>query len=270
MKKITDEMNLDKEKIIKKSQEVFKLNTAIEQIVSERTRTELALKIAHEIRNPVTIIGGLAKRILKEPALQNCINGTRDKLEKIVEQLTHLEKLVLRFEGIRKKDTALLFDISDLNGIVEEVVEVIGLEATAKGIFIYLNIAPLNLNFLCNKQLIKVIILHIVRNALDFCAKGNIIDIETDKIPSGILVRISDNGPGISEEILEHIFEPYARTEFGATGLELPFIKQIVDEHRGDIKIKSKLRKGTVLEIIFPTHLEELKNIGINNNTHAN
>jgi len=269
MKKITDEMNLDREKIIKKSQEVFRLNTAIEQIVSERTKTELALKIAHEIRNPVTIIGGLTKRVLKEPVIQNCINGTRDKLEKIVEQLSHLENLVARFEGIRKKDKVFMFGMSELNSIVEEVVEVIGYEATEKGILIYLNIAPQNLNFHCNRHLIKVIILHIVRNALDFCSKGNIVEIETEKAPAGILVRVTDNGPGISDDILQHIFEPFARTEFGSTGLELPFIKQIVDEHRGDISIKSKLGAGTVVEMVFPTHLEELKNNDSNNNFNA-
>ncbi len=266
MKKITDKMTHDREKIIKTSQEVLRLNAAIEEIITERTKTELALRVAHEIRNPITIIGGLIRRLIKESFIENSLNGAREKLEKVIEKVALLEKLVIKFEGIREKDKAIYFAPCEMNQIVEDIVDVVRLEASEKGILLYLDIAPSSLDFYCNKHLIKVIILHVVRNALDFCPRGSIIEIETKKIAKGILVRITDNGPGIPEHILAHIFEPFAMTEFGETGLELPYIKQIVEEHRGEISIKSEVGKGASVEMIFPTHLDELKNIAGNRN----
>lgn len=262
MKKITDEMERDKEKIIKKTQEVFKLNTTIEQIVSERTRTELALRVAHEIRNPITIIGGLIKRLSKDKSIQSLPDELKTKFDKVLEQVTNLDKLVMKFEGLRKKESEPQFVICEMNTIVQEVIEVVNSEANEKGIMIYLNISPMNLNFHCNRQLIKLIILHIIRNSLDFCKRGDIIDIETGKKKDGVWIKIADNGPGIPDEILSTIFEPFARIESGTSGLELPIIKQIVEEHRGEIKLESKLGLGTTIEMIFPVLLEESKNIG--------
>lgn len=256
MQRIMGRMAEDQQKIKQTSRELLELSRDIEEIASERTRAEMALRIAHEVRNPVMIIGGLLRRLMKRQQTDSAVCD-QEHFSRIMEQARNLEKLVGRFERLMP-ETAGRFSCLDLNSIVDEAVTAVSTEAEMKGITLEVEKAPAALTFRGNRQLMKLALIHILRNAIEACHAGDRITVSTHLGPAGVHVRITDTGPGIPGPVLEHIFEPFYETSAGHTGLGLPYVKQIIEEHRGRLKIESTPGAGTSVEIELPTHVGEL------------
>lgn len=253
MQAIMLRMNRYRDKIEKTSQEVLELNRDLEKIVFERTRAEMALRIAHEVRNPVMIIGGLVQRMIDSCPLE----AEKNKMRKIVEQSQNLESLVARFEQLSRKNERI-FTTLELNALVEESLDIVKPEAEQKEITVILDRSPAALLFKGNAQLLKTAMIHVLRNAIDACASGNTVYVSTGVTTKGIELLIKDDGPGIPPDIIDHIFEPFYMTTKGGTGLGLPYVKQIVEEHRGAVSLESNEHEGTAVTITLPTHLAEL------------
>ncbi|MDA8162382.1 MAG: HAMP domain-containing sensor histidine kinase [Desulfobacteraceae bacterium] len=251
---IMDQMSRDRSKIQETSKELLKLNKELEIIVSERTQTEMVLKIAHEARNPVMIIGGLLLKLLKGMPSES---GERQIVEKVMEQARRLEAMVSQFEEAFFK-TKKHFSSQELNSITEDAIEFVRLAADEREIIILFDRSPANLVFQGNKYLIKVALAHIIRNAIEVCSPGDTIEITTGLMEKWVTVTIKDNGPGIPEDVKAHAFEPFYNTPHGETGLGLPYVKQIIDEHKGEIRLTSSMGKGTTVKIRIPSHIAGL------------
>lgn len=251
---IMERMIRDREKIEKSGKELFRLNKDIEAVIAERTRAGMALRIAHEVRNPVTIIGGMVRRLLNAYPPEE---EGRLKLVHILDQARKLENLVSKFESVRP-EARKIFAPLDLNPIVMEAVESVKEDARHKDISILPALYPTPLFFHGNSSLIKIALAHLIRNSVHACTKNNQIAITTEMTAAGCQVTITDDGPGISKEMLEVIFDPYLRFNRQSTGLGLPYVKQIINEHMGTVTVTSEQGMGTTVLIVLPTHLGEL------------
>ncbi len=253
---LVNRMAGDRHNIETISRQLLILNRDVEEMISDRTRTEMALNLAHEIRNPVMIIGGLFRRMCGSLAARDK-EAARYK-KKIDQQLERLNSLVAGLEEI-KAASRVHFTTIELNRMLGEVVEIVRPEAQKKGI--ELNFAPASgpLPFLGNKQYLRVALLHLLRNSIEACGRGDRIDVQVMQDAAGVVVLIRDTGPGIPRYVLEHIFEPFYSTRDGSTGLGLPYVRQIIREHRGDIDITSTRGEGVKVELHLPTHLGELQ-----------
>jgi signal transduction histidine kinase len=227
----------------------------MEAIVAERTRSEMALRIAHEVRNPAIIIGGLVRRIAKH--VEECGPG-QEYYKTVQEETKKLEVLVEKFESVQP-GRQVHFSPQELNMLVEDTLEIVQPEADDKGLILLLDRAPASLLFQGNPHLIKMAILHVLRNAIEAGRHGDTIQVTTGMVPRGVMVTIEDNGPGIPRELLEHVFEPFYSTQKGETGLGLAHVRQIIAEHLGHVEINSREGEGTEVIITLPTHLGELK-----------
>jgi len=254
---IMERMVRDREKIEKNSQDLFRLNKEIEAVITERTKAALALRIAHEVRNPVTIIGGMVRRLLNAYPTEE---EGRLKLIHILDQARRLENLVSKFESVRP-EAKEIFAPLDLNPIVAEAVELLREEARAREISLVPDLSHTPLFFHGNSSLIKIALAHLLRNAVNACGKNNRVLIATEMTSAGCQIRISDDGPGISQEMLEVIFDPYLHLNRQSTGLGLPYVRQIINEHMGTVTITSEQGKGATILIVLPTHLGELTGV---------
>ena len=253
MQTIMVRMGRDRSRIEKTSREILELNKNIESIIFERTKAEMALRVAHDVRNPVMIIGGLVRRLLKSTS-EECLED-KNRLLLISEQALKLEQLVKSFEQVRPA-RKITFSPLDLNQIVDATLEVVEPEATKKDITILLDRVQSPLHMLGNEQHLRVALMHIIRNAIEASGSGNIVQISTELNDKGIEVMIKDDGPGIAPEILEHIYKPFFLTDSGEeTGLGIPYVKQIISEHKGSMIIDSSKQTGTSVHITLPTHL---------------
>ena len=249
-------MTSDRARIEATSRQLLALNQDVESVVSDRTRAEMALNLAHEIRNPIMIISGLLRRLYKNGAEGE--GQGREYQREIKHQVDQLESLVAGLEEIQSV-VQEHFKVVELNELLGDAVEIVRTEAESKGLAINFQPSATRLPFQGNQQYMKVALLHLLRNSIEACRTGNHIDITSNITPHGALARIRDDGPGIPRDVLQHIFEPFYSTRDGATGLCLPYVQQIVNEHRGEIRISSERGKGTTVELLIPTHLQELQ-----------
>lgn len=257
MQAVMNRMAWDREKIERTSRELLRLNKDIEAIVAERTRAELALRVAHEIRNPIMIIGGLIRLLKKENFAKD--QAVSERLEKVLDQARNLEDFLTRFDAtgpeVRKQ-----FSPQELNGIVEEALETVQQDAEDKGIVVLLDRSAAHLSFQGNRHLIETALVHVLRNAIEACGPGNTVEVNTKLAENGVMVAVKDNGPGIPGGTVERIFGTSSSGKDIGAGLGLRYVRQIIEEHRGEIRISSGAQgNGTTVEILLPTHIAELR-----------
>lgn len=227
-------------------------NKEMETLVAERSMNLMALTVADRVRNPATVIALACNKILGKKIpndLQKYVNFIRDESGK-------LEAMVKSFHDLLASRRSV-FGYEDVNELVKSVVSLVKKEAEAKGIVLKLRLSdgPLEINM--QKNLLRVAIQHVLRNAIEATSSGGSISIITEKVKDNVSVVIHDTGSGIPEEDEDKIFDPFYSTKAHRYGMGLPLVKQVVTEHMGKIELSSKPREGTVFRMIFPTQWHE-------------
>jgi signal transduction histidine kinase len=220
----------------------------MEDIIAERTMGMVGLRIADSLRNPLTIIGGLSRQLLKTADK----NG---KLQTILAECLKMEKTVADFDEL-VKNKRFLFKREDLNEIVISTtrLEEHGIKDRGIGLFLSLYDKPLMFN--ANRQLIKIAVRHIINNAVDATPSGGKISVATGESEDAVFVEVTDTGRGMTSEELHRIFEPFYSTK-GRTGMGLPLVRQIITEHMGEVVIESRPDTGTIVRFTFPSRWKE-------------
>jgi signal transduction histidine kinase len=102
------------------------------------------------------------------------------------------------------------------------------------------------------RDLWRVALLQVARNAVEATPSGGEITIRTYTENDHVVIAVSDTGQGIPEDEIEKIFDPFFTTKTHRYGMGLPLVKQIVSEHMGTIHIEGKESKGTTFRMVFP------------------
>ncbi|MGB9852135.1 MAG: sensor histidine kinase [Candidatus Kapaibacteriota bacterium] len=217
----------------------------------------LAAGIAHEINNPLAIINesaGMINDILKnvkEFPEKEKIQKYLNTIFKNIERSSKITHQLLGFAKRMEPNITLI----NLAEFIAEVVEFVGKQAILKNATISIvgnNDEPITIS--TDKGLLQQVFVNILNNSFEAISDGGKIEISYKKIDDKkIEIKISDNGIGISEKDLPHIFEPFYTTkkEYG-TGLGLSITYGIVKKLGGDIFVESKPNVGTTFILIFP------------------
>jgi len=218
----------------------------------------LAAGIAHEINNPLAIINekaGLIKDFLefsgdfaqnKEKFL-SLING-------IFESVGRCRTITHRLLGFSRR-MEVAYDTIDLNDTVREVIEFIEKEVLYKNVRLEMHLEKDIPRIISDKVQLQQVFLNMLNNAVDAVDKGGIIEVTTDvKDRDTVVVLIKDNGHGIPEQILNHIFEPFYTTKEKdkGTGLGLSISYGIIKKLGGTILVRSQVNRGTTFTIEIP------------------
>ncbi|MBB6451859.1 signal transduction histidine kinase [Salirhabdus euzebyi] len=207
------------------------------------TAGQLAAGICHEIRNPLTTIKGFFQLLKYETSRSNyiqVIEGELDRIEKITSELLLLAK-----------PHAELLEGHNLIELVEDVALLLRSQATIKNILIQTNYEATEIMVFCEHSKIKQVLINILKNAMEVMENGK-IEIEVSIKQRQAVLTIKDEGPGISEENLRRIGEPFFTTKEGGTGLGLLICFNIIKNHNGTIKVESEEGKGTTFMIQMP------------------
>ena len=149
------------------------------------------------------------------------------------------------------------FSTVDIKDYLEEILKDYLRQAKEGQVKIVKNYANLPEVTLDKDQLLQVFS-NLFVNAIQAMPEGGTMTINTkvgkemEGLIQGVLVEISDTGHGISEENLKHLFDPFFTTKYGGTGLGLTIAHNIVEAHRGEIKVTSNLGQGTAFHIYLP------------------
>ncbi|MCK9374661.1 MAG: HAMP domain-containing histidine kinase [Syntrophobacterales bacterium] len=240
------------------SHEILALNREMEALVMERTMSEMALGMAHGIRNPLHVIGGFSHRLLRKTDEDD---PSRAWATAIAEEARRIEQMVERFEMLAQRKTSF-FAQEDLNAIVRSTLELLLPELKAKRISLVTEICPEPLAGRFNKHLLKVALSHLVRNAVEATRPGGTILVRTAMETKFAVLIIHDTGRGMPQDVVEKVFVPFYTTKIGGTGLGMVFVRQIVDEHRGIITLDSRVGQGTTVTIRLPHRFTDTPEVG--------
>ena len=241
-------MEADHHHLEETSHEILALNREMEALVMERTMSEMALGMAHGIRNPLHVIGGFSHRLLRKTDEDD---PSRAWATAIAEEARRIEQMVERFETLAQRKTSF-FAQEDLNEIIRSTLQLLLPEMRAKNIALVAEICSTPLVGRFNKHLLKVALAHLVRNAVEATRPGGTVLVRTAEEDKFAVLIIHDTGRGMSPEVVEKVFVPFYTAKIGGTGLGMVFVRQIVDEHRGVITLDSQVGRGTTVTIRLP------------------
>lgn len=236
----------EKEKEYKDMLERF--TQELETRVAERTMGLMALTLADRIRNPVSVISWTARRILEREEVSEKL---KEALTTVTGEAAKLETLVKDFQSMLKSRQSM-FSYEDLNEILSDVLVLFEREAAEKKIELQVNLSERPLKMNAQKDLLRIAAFNLLRNAVEATPQGGRIRVESSGDPGIITLSVSDSGPGIPNEILDRIFDPFFSTKVHRFGMGLPLLKQIVSEHMGRIDVESDAGKGTTFRLFFP------------------
>ncbi|MEW6387891.1 MAG: HAMP domain-containing sensor histidine kinase [Thermodesulfobacteriota bacterium] len=265
MQRLYRRMEEDHHHLEETSHEILALNREMEALVMERTMAEMALGMAHGIRNPLHVIGGFSQRLLKKTA---DADPTRAWLAAIAEEARRIEQMVERFETLAQRKSSF-FAQEDLNTIVQDTLELLQPELRAKNLIMVKEIYPHPLLGRLNTHLLKVAIAHLLRNAIEATRSQGTILVRTSLDKNQAVLLIQDTGRGMPPEVVEKVFVPFYTTKIGGTGLGMVFVRQIVDEHRGAINLESQVNRGTSVIIRLPLRFAEAPEVTASPDTPA-
>ncbi len=244
---ITERRDAARDKEYKDMLERF--NQELESLIAERTMNLLAMTLADRVRNPSSVIGATANRVLRKA---DCSEKAKENFRLIINEAEKLDKTVKDFQDMLKSRQAL-FHYEDVCEIVRDVLPVIEKEAARKQIVLSVDlpVGPLKINTVRN--LLKMALFTILKNAVELTPDEGKVTVLVTGGEDRIQITVSDNGYGISKEDIDEIFDPFSHAHGYRFSMRLPLIKQIVSEHMGEISVKSEIGKGTTVTMVFPT-----------------
>ncbi len=217
---------------------------------------EVARRLAHEIKNPLTPIQlsaerlemKLASRLPKEDA-----DALRRATGTIVSQVSALKAMVDDFRDYARLPAPAPARL-DLNALVNDVLALYETSPVPIGKRLAMELPPV----WADAAQIRQVIHNLVQNSQDAlensspAAGGAAIEVRTELAGDKARLAVSDNGGGFPEEMMARIFEPYATTKARGTGLGLAIVKKIVDEHHGTISIENRPAQGASVNVLLP------------------
>jgi nitrogen fixation/metabolism regulation signal transduction histidine kinase len=241
---------------------VFDDATNMVQAQRDAAWGEVARRLAHEIKNPLTPIQLSAERLshkLLKKLDQSDAEMLKRSTETIVNQVDAMKKMVNEFSEYARSPAPQLQKL-DLNSLIREVVSFYDQPITK--ITMTLETQPCMIKG--DSTMLRQVIHNLLQNAQDALVDQANAEIQvTTQLKNEMLVlTVQDNGSGFPEEMMLHAFEPYMTTKPHGTGLGLAIVKKIIEEHKGSIKIEnisqdSEVEKtGAIVVIHIPTLVE--------------
>ena len=203
--------------------------------------------VAHEIKNPLMIIGGFTSQIKSILEREKDIN----KIDMVLDEVARLERLIANL-GDFTKEYKLVLRPADLNSVLRDVLNIMTGIFNEDRYHFEKNLSSETIEINCDPDKLKQVFINIISNGAEAMPAGGVISINTEKIDNGVEIRISDKGRGMTNEELNEIFEPFYTTREKGTGLGLAISYKIVHAHNGDIWAVSEPGKGTTFIVQIP------------------
>jgi two-component system sensor histidine kinase HydH len=206
-------------------------------------------EITHEIRNPLVSIGGFTRRLAKK--LQD--SEEIKYIDIILDEVARLEGIINDNLSYIKEITRQLVE-ADMGGLLEEVLTLNEDELALRRIRVERDLSPSLPQLMVDTQQLKQGVINILKNAMEAMENGGTLFIKTYVVPDQreVAIEIGDTGPGISDEAMLNIFNPYFTTKPRGTGLGMPITNRIIKAHKGRIELRNRDAGGALFTIKLP------------------
>jgi PAS domain S-box-containing protein len=252
--------------LLEKIKTIDELYAHIVQSGKAKAIAEHTAEVAHELRQPLAIIGGFARRMAREPKRWNEFDtdNRREGFEIIIREIQRLERILDGLIDFTRHETIHLQKINP-NDLIEEVLHINAERLKEKELHVEVNLSDALGEVFLDPARFQQVIRNLISNAIEACDRKRLIRVETGVfVPSdkaqetGELdatvyfeMKIHNEGNAIPPEELQKIFDPFYTTKHYGTGIGLTLCKRIVETHRGSISVKSD-EEGTVFTVWVP------------------
>jgi nitrogen fixation/metabolism regulation signal transduction histidine kinase len=240
---------------------VFDDITTLLQAQRDAAWGEVARRLAHEIKNPLTPIQLSAERLRRKYLKPE--NGEVDLLDRathtIIQQVEAMKQMVNAFSEYARTPRMEVTRF-DLNALIAEVAELYAHHE--KPLSIKLRLEPDLPQIEADAGRLRQMLHNLLRNALEAMEHqgDGRVEIATRRAATDdaelVEIKVADNGPGFSREIVEQAFEPYVTSKPKGTGLGLAIVKKLVEEHGGEIKARNREQGGAEISILIPISVD--------------
>jgi nitrogen fixation/metabolism regulation signal transduction histidine kinase len=219
---------------------------------------EVARRLAHEIKNPLTPIQLSAERLTRKLSgelNEDSANFLKRMTNTIIQQVDNLKLMVNAFSEYARAPSLHLQRV-DLNALVQEVAELYRMNEARIAIQLQLDTGVPLLRLDINR--IRQLLVNLIKNGLEALEENQttagVITLTTSYLADvgQVALCVQDNGAGIPAELLPRLFEPYVTSKHKGTGLGLAIVKKIVEEHAGHLSARNHEAGGAMLNIRFP------------------
>lgn len=215
---------------------------------------------SHELKTPITAIKTNIEVTLRDKNLS--LKSAKNALIESLEDISNLQMLTLTLLNLtryQRRNNDIILEQVDLQEVVAVAVKKLAPFAKKKDIKMDVKIEPLV--FEGDSEAVSKLITILLDNSLKYTQMGGKVDIVAKKVRKNLVIEVRDNGMGISQIDLPHIFDRFYRADqsrckqkIPGYGLGLSMAKNITDLHKGSIDVESNIGKGTVFTIKLPLH----------------
>ncbi|WP_078553623.1 EAL domain-containing protein [Bacillus alkalicellulosilyticus] len=205
---------------------------------------ELASGVAHEIRNPLTSIKGffqLFKQGISKPEYFDVIGNEFIRIENIINEFLTLGKP----QSMKLKEVHIEDIINDINTLLAP-------EANLRNVILEVELEQPISSIQADPNQLKQVFINLLKNSMEAMPSGGKITVVGREVNKEVLITITDNGKGMTNEQLQYLGKPFFTSKEKGTGLGLVVCFQIIREHKGRMNFSSAENKGTVVEIRLP------------------
>ncbi|WP_435412606.1 sensor histidine kinase [Psychroserpens mesophilus] len=243
---------------------VIAYSSAIYQLIKQRRisqiKTDFINNMTHEFKTPIATIN-LALDSIRNPK----IIGDQEKVMRYLKMIKDENKRmnaqvenVLRISKLEKNELNISKERIKLHDIIEDAVSHIELIVEDSKGYVKVHLEAEKSSVLANETHFTNVIVNILDNAVKYSESSPKIDVYTENVGNNIILKIADQGNGMSKQVQKRVFEKFYREHTGNVhnvkghGLGLAYVKRIVDDHQGHISVESEKGKGSVFTIKLP------------------
>jgi signal transduction histidine kinase len=212
---------------------------------------EMSSYIAHEVRNPMTTVRGIAQLLAMEHPEKSSY------YQLMIEEIDQADEVLKGFLCLAKNYHLTLTQVR-LNDILHQAVDLLYSQAAEKNLQIGISLSD-NVCLYADEEKLTQVFAHVLRNAIEASPNGGGIYIVLRCRDKWVQVKIIDEGIGMNSSLLEQVVEPFFTTKEYNPGLGLPVAYKIIEDHGGRLEISSRPGKGTVVEICLPRVADKLE-----------
>jgi signal transduction histidine kinase len=225
----------------------------------DRMKDEFVLTASHELRSPLTSVQGFAELLLLER--ERLSPKQAETVEVILDNTRHLVRLLNDLLDLARSDAGRLTirpERTGATGLIEDAVRTMRAQLDGRGQTLSLEIEADLPQIEADRDRIRQVLVNLLTNANEYCPQGANIGVKARRAGAEVEIDVIDNGPGIPEQQLEHIFERFSRGDagetqrVGGTGLGLAISKSLIELHGGTIDATSTLGEGSTFRIRLP------------------
>lgn len=224
----------------------------------EQLRNNFVSLISHDLKTPIAKIQAICDRLLAGEVPGEVKEGL-GSLRKESAELHRYIQSILQISRLEAGPVQLRRDASDLNEMVDHVIGQLKPLFDDRKQTVDLKLEPM-FSIEVDSVMIQEVVLNLIENAIKYTPDGGRIEVQTQEVDDKVIFSVKDNGPGISKEDQEHIFEKFFRGQaqlspIKGTGLGLFLVKYFVELHGGEVFLESEVGKGTKVGFTLPIHV---------------